>query len=85
MKEENNTYIQEPRRLFTLLGDVVEALLLNGLVIYEALDFGGGAVHVRVLEGKQHKTITNGPSNSYDRELGPHLEKKKVFILREKL
>ena len=52
MKEENNTYIQEPRRLFTLLGDVVEALLLNGLVIYEALDFGGGAVHVRVLGGK---------------------------------
>ena len=39
------------RALFTLLSDVAEALLLNGLVIYEALHFGGGAVHIRVLEG----------------------------------
>lgn len=33
-----------------MLGDVVEALLLNGLVIDQALDFGGGAIHIRVLE-----------------------------------
>lgn len=39
------------RALFTLLSDVAEALLLNGLVIHEALDFRGGAVYIRVLEG----------------------------------
>lgn len=36
----------------TVLGDVAEALLLNGLVIYEVLNLRGGAVHVGVLQYK---------------------------------
>ena len=44
--------------LFTLLSDVVEALLLNGLVIYETLDFGGGAINIGILVGgKQRQDI----------------------------
>lgn len=34
----------------TLFGDVVEALLLNGLVIYEVLNFWRGTIDVRVLK-----------------------------------
>lgn len=34
----------------TVLGDVAEALLLNGLVVYKVLNLRGGAVHIRVLK-----------------------------------
>lgn len=37
-------------RLLTLLGDIAETLVLEGLVIYQTLDFGSGAVHIRILE-----------------------------------
>lgn len=36
---------QHPR-LRTLLGDIAETLVLEGLVIYQGLDSGSGAVHI---------------------------------------
>lgn len=55
MKEKT---LQQSQLLFTMLSDVVKALLLDGLVIYETLDFRGGAVNIRVLKGiKRYKAI----------------------------
>lgn len=46
-----------------MLSDVVEALLLNGLIVDEALDFGGGAIHIRVLDGG--KKVQDNHPNRY--------------------
>lgn len=42
--------LTQPPFLLTLLSDIAETLVLEGLVIYKALDFGSGAVHIRILE-----------------------------------
>lgn len=49
--QSHTFFIRQSGQFGTLLSDVVQALLLKGLVINEALDFGGGAVHIRVLQG----------------------------------
>lgn len=41
--------------LRTLLSDIAETLILEGLVIYQALDFGSGAVHIRILRKDKTK------------------------------
>lgn len=49
--EEKKKCLYQSRVSFTLLSDIAQALLLNGLVIYETLDFRGSAVHIRILQG----------------------------------
>lgn len=51
-QKKNRTKWESPVVSNTVLGDVAEALLLNGLVIYEVLNLRGGAVHVGVLQYK---------------------------------
>lgn len=41
--------------LLTLLSNIAETLVLQGLVIYHALDFGSGAVDIRILKKRQNK------------------------------
>lgn len=44
--------LTQPPVLLTLLSDIAETLVLEGLVIYQALDFRSGAVHIWIL-GKE--------------------------------
>lgn len=46
----NSFWLQLSKLAVTFLGDIVETLLLNGPVIYQALDCRGCAVHIGVLE-----------------------------------
>lgn len=51
--------------LLTLFGNIIETLFLNGLVVDEALDFGGRAVNIRVLEQRKSQTRLTDMINIY--------------------